>query len=217
MKWSYMSRIEDALTKANEKRSEDGMNGNGAQNKIPERSGLARGQKGWMCAIGILLLLGCGWYYFAADGFRINTCKPGNVIKAGKSPRISKPAALAKAPVRENRIPSFILSSSPDPAYSSAHPGWQRYETGAVEMRVFREGSKIKAIQVIARQGKTISGDFFASFMNEIAGSENLQLLSRDEREGCLVEKGLAAGIAEVLIYRNKPGGEMSAFVVAYL
>jgi hypothetical protein len=31
------------------------------------------------------------------------------------------------------------------------------------------------------------------------------------------VEKGLAAGIAEVLIYRNRPGGEMSVFVVAYL
>ena len=154
MKWSNMSRIEDALAKANEKRSEDGMNGNSVQNKIPERSGRTTGQKGWMCAIGILLLLGCGWYYFAADGFSINTCKPGNVIKAGKSPRTSKPAAPAKAPVRENRIPSFILSSSPDPAYSSAHPGWQRYETGAVEMRVFREGARSRRYRSLRGRGK---------------------------------------------------------------
>jgi hypothetical protein len=51
-----------------------------------------------------------------------------------------KQTAPAKVNMRENRIPSFILSSSPDPAYSSANPGWQRYETGAMEMRVFHEG-----------------------------------------------------------------------------
>ncbi len=170
-----------------------------------------------MSAVGLVILLGSGLYHFAAEAFRINTSKPVDVIETGKSLRVVKLTAPLKAPVGENRIPSFIRTSSPDPAYSTAHPGWQRYETGAVEMRVFREGAAVKAIQVIARQGKTISGDFFSSFMNEISEKVQLKLLARDEREGCLVEKGLAAGIAEVLIYRNKTGGEMSAFVVAYL
>ena len=212
-----MSRIEDAIDKANEKRSKGGKHGNDAQNVIQEECGLPRGKRVWISAIGLVILLGSGLYYFAADGFRINTCKPVNVIETGKSPRIVKQKAPLKAPTSENRIPSFILTSSPDPAYSTAHPGWQRYETGAVEMRVFREGAAVKAIQVIARQGKTISGDFFSSFMNEITGRVQLKVLSRYKREGCLVEKGLAAGVAEVLIYRNKTGGEISAFVVAYL
>jgi len=213
-----MSRIEDALAKANEKRTEGGKHGNGAQNVILEKCGPAKGKRVWISAVGlIILLLGSGLYHFAAEAFRINTSKPVDVIETGKSPRVVKLTAPLKAPVGESRIPSFILTSSPDPAYSTAHPGWQRYETGAVEMRVFREGAAVKAIQVIARQGKTISGDFFSSFMNEISGKVQLKLLARDEREGCLVEKGLAAGVAEVLIYRNKTGGEMSAFVVAYL
>jgi len=213
-----MSRIEEALAKANERRIEGGMPGNGAQNVIPEKNGRAKVKWGWKCAIGgIALLLGCGLYLFAADGLRINTCNPVNVINTGKSPRVVNQAPPEKAPMRENRIPSFILSSSPDPAYSSAHPGWQRYETDAMEMRVYREADEVRAIQVIARQGKTISGAFFTAFMNEIAGGEKFKLLSRDVRDGCLVEKGLAAGIAEVLIYRNKPAGGMSAFVVAYL
>jgi hypothetical protein len=217
MKRSNMSRIEDALAKANEKRTEGGKHGIDAQNVIMEKCVPAKGKRVWMSAVGLVILLGSGLYHFAAEAFRINTSKPVDVIETGKSLRVVKLTAPLKAPVGENRIPSFIRTSSPDPAYSTAHPGWQRYETGAVEMRVFREGAAVKAIQVIARQGKTISGDFFSSFMNEISEKVQLKLLARDEREGCLVEKGLAAGIAEVLIYRNKTGGEMSAFVVAYL
>jgi hypothetical protein len=212
-----MSRIEDALAKANEQRNTGVADGKDLHHLLPERNEPAKGKKGWKYGIGLALLLGLGMYYHAASDFHNDRRKPVSAGIAGKSSPAAKQVALSEPPVQENRIPSCILSGSPDPGYSAAHPGWQRYETEALEFRVFRENGTVKAIQVIARREKAISAAVFTSFLKDIAGRESFMVQSRGKKGGSFVERGFAGSRAEVLIYRNKPAGEMNAFVVAYL
>lgn len=212
-----MSRIEDALAKANKKRNTGVADGKDLHQLLPEGNGPAKGKRGWEYGIGLVFLIGLGIYYHAASDFRNDRHKPVSDGIAGKSPPAVKQVALSVPPLQENRIPSCILSGSPDPGYSAAHPGWQRYETEALEFRVFRENGMVKAIQVIARRGKAISAAFFTSFLKNIAGRESFMVQSREKMGGSFVERGFAGSRIEVLIYRNKPYGEMNAFVVAYL
>lgn len=114
-------------------------------------------------------------------------------------------------------LPAGIPLNSPDPAFSTSHPGWQRYTTDKLDFRVFREGQKIRAIQVIALGEKAIENTFFSSFLRDVARGEKHSLTSAKERNGFYVEQGMAGKVAELLVYRKKPAGEIRAFVVAYL
>jgi hypothetical protein len=204
---SVMSRIEDALAKANEKRSAGGAKETGEQdvainNGAPKRFNCIR-----TYLLGAAVIIGALLAYFLS----INSGGAGGPSKTV----IKQTAPVAVQPA--DRIPSSIPLNYPDKSYSSSHPGWNRYETDAMEFRVFREGGVVRAVQVLARGGKTIPDDFFISFISEISENETFNLHSSDEKGGCIIEKGFAGRVAEVLRYRNKPDGATSAFVVSYL
>jgi hypothetical protein len=214
-----MSRIEDALARANEKRIKCGADGNGARGVIIGKSLPDGGKRLWMYGISLALLLGAGLYYsnYSTRDQGKELLKTATVIVAVNSSAAEQQTMHAKATQREQRLPSCILANSPDQSYSATHPGWQRYENDVLEFRVYREGPVIKAIQGIGRNGKTISGEFFASFLKETAGIDSFRLHSREKREGSLVEKGLVGSVAEVIVYRNNLNGQIIAFVLAYL
>jgi len=81
---------------------------------------------------------------------------------------------------------------------------------------VFRENGAVKAVQVIALREKAITPDFYASFSKEMCGSDRCSIESRKERDGYLIEKGVAGDKTEVLIYRKKLSGEIRAFVLSF-
>ena len=212
-----MSRIDDALSKANRKRRISEAHGSGVYKVILERSAPAKRKKPWKLFIGFAILFGIGFYYLATKDNSEIRPKSVTVTKTEKTPPAVKQAEPTKTPEQGNRIPSIVLSASPDPGFSATHPGWQRFETDALEYRVFSEGRKVKAIQVISRRGKAITSAFFVSFISEIAKKEQFRVQSRQARGENLVEKGVIGKIAEVVVYRKKPAGEIEAFVVAYL
>jgi len=211
-----MSRIEEALARANEKRSTFGVDGNNVQHVILEKSMPDRGKRLWAYSVA-LLALGAGLYYYSAGDQDKEPLKTAKTCVAVKSSATMQQTTHAKTTQLEQQLPSCILVNSLDPSYSATHPGWQRYENNVLEFRVYREGSVIRAIQGIGRHGKTISGEFFASFLKESVGLDSYSLHSTEEREGSLVEKGLVGSIAEVIVYRNNLNRQIIAFVLAYL
>ena len=240
-----MSRIDEALSKADRKRRISETHGSGVYKVLLERSAPAKRKKPWILLIVFAILLGIGFYYHSSNHISVIRPKPVTVpdakktpsaakhlaskevsenhpksvtvTDAGKTPSAVKQVAPEKLPEQENRLPSNILSASPDHGYSATHPGWQRYETEALDYRVFREGKKVKALQVIARREKAITAAFFDSFLNEIANKEPFRVQSSETRGASFVEKGVVGKKAEVVVYRKKPAGEIEAFVVAYL
>jgi hypothetical protein len=176
-----------------------------------------RGKSLWIYGIALALALAAGLYYYNAGDQGKERFKTAKTSVTVKSSAAMQQTTHTKATQWKQRLPSCILVNSLDQSYSAAHPGWQRYENNVLEFRVYREGSVIKAIQGIGRQGKTISGEFFASFLKETSGMDSFSLHSREEREGSLVEKGSVGSIAEVIVYRNNLNGQIIAFVLAYL
>jgi hypothetical protein len=212
-----MSRIDEALSKGNRKRRISEAHGSGVYKVLLERSAPAKRKKPWMLFIVFAILLGIGFYYNTSKDISEIRPKSATVNESEKSLPAVKQVAPTRLPEQENRIPSHVLMASPDPGYSATHPGWQRYETEALDYRVFREGKKVKALQVIARREKAITAAFFDSFLNEIANKEPFRVQSSETRGASFVEKGVVGKRAEVVVYRKRPAGEIEAFVVAYL
>jgi hypothetical protein len=212
-----MSRIEDALAKANKIRSTRNADGTDAGRVIMEKRMPARGKNLWIYGISFAITLGVCLYFYSAGVQSNERLKTSTARAAVKSSAAMQQTPHAKVMQRERRLPSCILVNSPDQSYAATHPGWQRYVNYVLEFRVYREGSVIKAIQGIGRQGKTISGEFFASFLKETTGLDSISLRSREKKEGSLVEKGLLGNMAEVIVYRNNLNGQIIAFVLAYL
>ena len=199
-----MSIIEDALAKANEMRETVETDRN---QKLPS-SPISFPSFRLIITICLSLVLCAGLLY------HVITNLPASYSK-GKLE--GKNVAPEKTSFDENRLPSSLSMASPDAIFSASHPGWQRYNTDSLEFRIFSEGKKVKAFQVIARNRNVIREDFFLSFMREIALGDRFKVHSTDEKGECLVERGYAGNKAEILRYKNKTDGTMSAFVVAYL
>lgn len=218
-KGQTMSRIEEALAKANRMRLSNGGEGKGPDPAPPAGSRPATGKRRWWFCVGIFLALavGFGMHRYVSDVSVPSRPKPVPTEDSVKLLPAAKQATPSKSPPRENGLPSSIPLNSPDRDYPAAHPGWQRYRTESLEFRVFREESAVKAIQVIARREKAITAGFLASFLAEIAGKESFRVQSKGERDGLFVEKGRAGNTADVIIYRRRPAGEIRALVVAYL
>lgn len=209
-----MSRIEDALERANCLRQNRGADRGSAEPGVPVPLELPlRGVFRRVCFGIPFLVLVCFGGYLLAGNLRIPP-----LPKAGRGevqPTLSEPH-VGKNAVPGNRAPRFIPLGAPDAAYASAHPGWQRYIAKTMEFRVFREGGSLKAIQVISRQDKAITQELLASFLGEATGTGFYTVLSGAPMGGYFVEKGSAGKGAEVIVYRKKRGREIRALVVAY-
>ena len=214
-----MSKIEEAILKANLMRQNNLRSRDDSACSPPVRDNPKRVKRHWPYFVGILLVLvaGGGAYHFASGVTNHSTPKPVTAHVSAKTAPAARQEVQLPAPAPVTPLPACIPLNSPDPAYSSSHPGWQRYTTEELEFRVFREGAAVRAIQVIARGENEIANSFFMSFLNEVSGGEKHTLQAGKERNGLFVEQGTAGKTAELLVYREKPAGEIRAFVVAYL
>ena len=199
-----MSRIEDALAKANEMREADEAD---RIQKLPSSS-ISFPSFRLIITICLSLVLCAGLLY------HVITNLPASYSKGKLEGKNLSPEKISFV---EIRLPTSISMARPDVIFSASHPGWQRYNTDSLEFRIFSEGKRVKAFQVIARNRNMIREDFFSSFMREIALGEQFKVHSTDEKGECLIERGYAGNKAEILRYKNKTDGTMSAFVVAYL
>jgi hypothetical protein len=214
-----MSRIEEALAKASQLRKSNINDEKGAEYDLPPSNGLRKGKWRWRYGIGIFVVLAIcfGIYRYAEEAVIPSRSIPPAEVVSGKSLPATQQPAPVKSSTQKNRLPTSIPLNSPDAAYSSSHPGWQRYVTESLEFRVFREKSTVKALQVLSRQEKPITVDFFTSFIGEIAGANSFKVQSVEEKDGYYIEKGMAGDTIDVVVYRKKPVREIKAFVIAYL
>lgn len=203
-----MSRIEDALAKANKKRSAINKPGKVDQDYVKNNNCRPPTVRHlWLYTLGAALVVAAVIFHNVSfnSGVRATSENITTIPTAADSSR------------RDNRLPSCIPLNAPGNVNSSGHSGWNSYGTSAMEFRVFREGGVVRAIQVLARKGKVIPDDFFASFISEISNRDPFKIISTNYKKRCVIEKGFAGKVAEIIRYRNKPDGTTTAFVVSYL
>jgi hypothetical protein len=112
-------------------------------------------------------------------------------------------------------LPSFVSASGRDGAFSTSKPGWERYVDAQRDIRIFRKGSGIKALQVVAVPGQVISPGFLNTVLNEVTGSANVTLGSTGQQQGYLTERSRVGQHADLLVYRNIHAKAIIAFVVS--
>ena len=113
-------------------------------------------------------------------------------------------------------LPRFIPRVRPDSAYAAAHPGWERFESNALDYLVYRENGQIKAIQVIATEKGEIPGHYLNSAIGEVSGSDHYTGAASQVRKGYQVESGVLANRGELAVYRKIPGGDIRGFVITF-
>lgn len=123
-----------------------------------------------------------------------------------------------KSPVagRLSALPDFIPRSALDKAYSTANPGWERYKGYVTEFKVYREGTSIKAIQVIDRGGKGVPESFMRAALRQVSKNPTFVLESTEKKEGYEIQRGRAAENLKVMYYRDDQGGKLRAFVLTW-
>jgi hypothetical protein len=110
-------------------------------------------------------------------------------------------------------LPPFIPQEGHDSSYAVSNPGWERYVGKNSEVRVFKSGTSVKAVQVLALKGNSLSDVFLKSVLKELAGSADYRINSRETKSGMLVLRGTIAQKADILIY--KKSSLVRAFVVS--
>jgi hypothetical protein len=237
-----MSRILDALANAEAKRHQNGIddsrNGSGVAGKGLEQGGFGddawratagdRGQVGaavskrrfrerkslhYCYSAGLVVALGIGIIlgrYLGADEKPEHPRQEQFTMKATTDPGVS-PAVPDKG-----HLPSSILLGAEDLGYSASHPGWRRYPAGSCEFRLFREGTSIKAVQVLALRKEPLPESVLNTFFARTAGQTPYRSSLKENKNGFQIEKGRLGSLAEIVTYRKIPTGELRALVVVY-
>jgi hypothetical protein len=213
-----MSRIEDALAEANKLRQSKISIEKDPAFSAPHPAGTRIGKRSWYYGFAILMVLVVGFsmYRHTVQGPPPLQPMPTATGVSAISPPAVPQSAPARALPQNNRLPTCILISSPDAAYSLAHSGWQRFTTDSLDFRVLREHGQVKTFQVISRKENAITTVFFTTFLVETAGLDSLKVQFREELDGYYIERGTADNTVKVAIYRRKPAEEILAFVVTY-
>lgn len=147
-----------------------------------------------------------------------------SLFRTSPTPAQQQPAAPAVPAVMENltaqqpaqraSLPRLIPSDGQDVAYSKTHPGWERFFSPGMEFRVFRSGSDIKAVQVIAAGEKGIGEEVVAGLLQELLGSGTYSATSTARKQDYLVQQATLANGAELALYRKSDGGGIRGVVV---
>lgn len=111
-------------------------------------------------------------------------------------------------------LPSWVVPGSLDPSYQAEHPGWERYLMPDYDVRIFREGTRIKAMQVIARNDKALSGAFVRSVLDELGYEGSMPAGTERKKEDFLVGNVMLDGFAELVTYRKDKASDLKAFVL---
>jgi len=112
-------------------------------------------------------------------------------------------------------LPPFVVDAEQDTDYGKTHPGWERYLTSRMEYKIFREGTLIKAVQILAARDETVPPDIFNWARKEFAGTRPYRLESKEKKGNYLVEKWQAEG-AGLTVYRKEPELKMRALVLYF-
>lgn len=147
---------------------------------------------------------------------------PAPVVKAQGAPEAKpQPAAAppaapaASAAAGQKALPSLLGQTKPDPEYAKSHPGWQRYLGTSAEYKVFKEGERYKALQVLTLHGETLPEQLLTRALREFGGTEKYRLGAAAAKGKYLVQQGDASGGVAITVYRNK-SHNLKAFVIYY-
>lgn len=182
----------------------------------------------WMLlALLILGVSAAGWYAVRQNPQFLTSLKqslaPSAPAGVKRSTTLAKPVhneqkntALPTAPpAAAPLLPSFVPQDGHDRSYAANNPGWERYLGKNSEVRVYKEGAAIKAIQVLALKGKkTLPDVFLKSVLKELTGSPDYSVTSREEKSGVLMVRGVAAKKADLIIYQKE--SSIRAFVISF-
>lgn len=175
-----------------------------------------------------LLLLGvsaAGWYAVRQNPQFLTSLKqsvaPSAPAGVKRSTTLAKPtqieqkkSALPTAPQAVvPLLPSFVPQAGHDRSYAANNPGWERYLGKNSEVRVYKDGESIKAVQVLALKGKSLPEAFLRSVLKELTGSGDYTVSSREKKSGVLMLRGIVAQKADIIVYQNE--SSIRAFVIS--
>lgn len=154
---------------------------------------------------GSLLMKGKGGSSEKPSGGSGKALAPPPVPPApAQVPAPKSTSAVNAVPVVQ--LPSFVPKGRKDLGYGKAHPGWERYLSDGIEYRLFREGEKLKAVQILARRGRPIPESLLETAVRELTGSGSPIVSSRTKKGGYRRESGRIEGKGEVVVYRKNGG-----------
>lgn len=114
-------------------------------------------------------------------------------------------------------LPAFIRPEFRDHSFSNERPGWERYLLPDYEIRVFREGGVLRALQVIAQKDAGISDSFLQSTLRELGYSGPVPSGTERKKDGFLVKSAIVTGFAELVTYRKDGAANLQAFVLEFI
>ena len=128
------------------------------------------------------------------------------------------PPAAPKLAKELDDIPEFITSGTQlDKSYAKAHPGWQRHRSEKREYKLYREGKKVRAIQIIDRSGKGLSEVFLNGILGKWLSAPAFVMESSEKKDGYEIQRGSFATNLKAVYYRdNAGGGKLNAIVFTW-
>jgi len=125
---------------------------------------------------------------------------------------VQRPQSAARKNVN-NTETSLIPLSGNDQMFVSQKPGWERYVGTDFEMRMYRSGGKLKAVQVLATKGHVLSESRLKKILIELTGTDVYKITSQEQKHGFDLSHATINRKADLLIYRKK--SIVHAFVVS--
>lgn len=186
-----------------------------------------------VAVIGLILvcLLAGAWYLFSNNLSMLTLTKKKQETPAASVPQPINPAVTETVPAisiqkqlstttkpanaGKTSLPSFVPLNGRDLSFSGSGPGWERYLNEFIDVRLFRPEGRIKAIQVLAVKGGTISDQNLKVILKEVVGNDQLKPLSVNQKQGFKMQRYGLNPKGELLIYRNKTSDAISAFVLS--
>lgn len=142
--------------------------------------------------------------------------EPAPTQAASPPPKAPAPPLPAPAGKGLASLPGFIPREGIDKGYGKGHPGWERYRGARTEFKVYREDSRIRAVQAIDRSGIGIPESFLRGALVQMTRTRDYAILEKQPQGKFHVERGAVATGASLVIYRTAPGGAIRAFVVYF-
>ncbi len=139
----------------------------------------------------------------------VSVAAPANIVQKTLS---SSTKSVNEAKVT---LPSFVSLKGRDLAFTGNGPGWERYLSESVDIRLFRKEGRLRAIQVLALKGEIISDNYLKNVLKEVGGYDQLKQLSVNQKQGFKMQRYGLNPKGELLIYRKKASNAISAFVLS--
>lgn len=199
--------------------------GGGQNDRAPFIEDFELPDRRWMRRAGIALVIAvcvAAWYLLRQKpeaATAVPLPPPATAREQQKPPLlptvVHKAISSGRSPLGNTaaRLPAFIPADGRDSAYAARHPGWERYAGTGYECRVFRENSRIKAVQVLSGKRQDLDEELLKKVLAELVGNDHYRVTSRERVVGYLIERGSVAGKADLMLYTQK--SKLHAFVVS--